>query len=102
MALLCLSVSKIVSGTLRPAGIAEKRGGLCGFLLMMEMWKWVVTVRFPSGHCGIGYSRNLELLLQSIIRKLWIRVGEGLWWHWDSKKNLELLFSKLHDQKVLD
>jgi hypothetical protein len=69
---------------------------------MMEMWKWVVTVRFPSVVGRLWHWVFKEFGAQSISRKLWIRVGEGLWWHWDSKKNLELLFSKPHDQKVLD
>jgi hypothetical protein len=40
------------------AGIAEKRGGLCVFLLMMEMWKWVVTEISECGDIGtLGFSK---------------------------------------------
>ncbi len=56
------------------AGIAEKRGGLCGFLLMMEMWKWVVTEISECGDIGTLGSANLKLLQAS---EALDKVGEG-------------------------
>ncbi len=51
---------------------------------------------------GIGIQKRIwsSCFPSLMIRKFWIRVGEGLLWHWDSK-NLELLFCKHHDQKGL-